>query len=78
MSSVKASQVSNSQWENAIKAWLLESSDAYIFHVVLHAILLQVGGRLCPVESLSGIQVRLLKVVPVDLQFVLRVGAQVH
>lgn len=76
MSRVEVSRVGTSQ--NARNPWLLESSDAYIFHVVLHAILLQVRGRLCPVESLSGVQVCFFKVVPVDLQFVLGVRAQVH
>lgn len=53
-------------------------SHTHIFHVVLDPILLEVGGRLCPVEPLGRIHVRLLKVVPVDLQLVVRVGAQVH
>lgn len=52
--------------------------NTHIFHVVLDPVLLQVGGRLCPVEPLSRIHVRLLKVIPVDLQLVVRVGAEVH
>lgn len=50
----------------------------HIFHVVLYPILLEVGGCLCSVEPLCGIHVCLLKVVPVDLQLVIWVGAQVH
>lgn len=53
-------------------------SHTHIFHVVLDSILLKVGGCLCSVEPLSRIHVRLLKVVPVDLQLVIGVGAQVH
>lgn len=53
-------------------------SHTHIFHVVLDPVLLQVGGRLCSVEPLSRVHIRLLKVVPVDLQLVVRVGAQVH
>lgn len=44
---------------------------AYIFHVVLDAILLQVGRCLCSVKPLCGVQVGFLKVIPVDLQLVL-------
>lgn len=50
----------------------------HIFHIVLDPILLEVGGCLCPVKPLSRIHICLLKVVPVDLQLVIRVGAQVH
>lgn len=51
---------------------------AYIFHIVLDTILLQVRRCLCSVKPLCGVQVRLLKVIPVDLQLVLQVRAQVH
>ncbi len=44
---------------------------AYIFHVVLDAVLLQVGRSLCPVKPLCRVQVRFFKVIPVDLQLVL-------
>lgn len=50
----------------------------YIFHVVLDAVLLQVGRSLRSVKPLCGVQVRLLKVIPVDLQLVLWVRTQVH
>lgn len=54
------------------------SAITHIFHVVLDSVLLQVGRRLCSVEPLGRVHVRLLKVVPVDLQLVVRVGTQVH
>ena len=50
----------------------------HIFHVVLHSVLLKVGWCLCSVEPLSRVHISFLKVVPVDLQLVVRVGAQVH
>lgn len=50
----------------------------HIFHVVLNPVLLEVGWCLCSVEPLSGIHVGLLKVIPVDLQLVVGVGAQIH
>lgn len=43
----------------------------YVFHVVLDAVLLQVGRCLCSVKPLCRIQVGFLKVIPVDLQLVL-------
>lgn len=49
----------------------------YIFHVVLDTVLLQVGRRLSSVEPLCRVQVGFLKVIPVDLQLVLRVRAEV-
>ena len=53
-------------------------TQTHIFHVVLDSILLKVGRCLCSVEPLSRIHIRLLKVVPVDLQLVVGIGAQVH
>lgn len=50
----------------------------YVFHVVLDAVLLQVGRCLCSVKPLCGVQVGFLKVVPVNLQFVLWIRTQVH
>lgn len=54
------------------------STQTHIFHVVLDSVLLKVGRRLRSVEPLSRIHVGLLEVVPVDLQLVVGVGAQVH
>lgn len=50
----------------------------HIFHVVLDSVLLEVSRCLCSIEPLCRIHISLFKVVPVDLQFVIRVGAQVH
>lgn len=60
------------------KCLFLNKSTTHIFHVVLDPVLLEVGRCLSSVEPLSRVHVRLLKVVPVDLQLVIRVGAQVH
>lgn len=49
----------------------------YVFHVVLNAVLLQVGRCLRSVEPLSRVQVGLLKVFPVDLQLVIGVRTKV-
>lgn len=53
-------------------------AQTHIFHVVLDSILLQVGRSLRSVEPLSRIHIRLLKVVSVDLQLVVGVGAKIH
>lgn len=53
-------------------------ASTHIFHVVLDPVLLEVRRRLGSVEPLRGVHVGLLKVVPVDLQLVFGVGAQVH
>lgn len=50
---------------------------AYIFHVVLDTVLLQVGRGLGSVEPLCGVQISLFEVIPVDLQLVLRVRTKV-
>lgn len=50
----------------------------HIFHVVLNAVLLQVRRCLSLVESLCGIQIGFLKILSVDLQFVISIGAQVY
>lgn len=54
------------------------STDTHIFHIVLHAVLLQVRRCLSLVEPLCGIQIRFLEILSVDLQFVVSIGAQVH
>lgn len=56
----------------------LSSTATYIFHIVLDAVLLQVGWSLCSVKPLCGVQVGFFKVIPVDLQLVLWVRTQVH
>lgn len=53
-------------------------TETHIFHVVLDAVLVEVGRCLSSVEPLGGVHVCLLKVVSVDLQLVFRVGAQVY
>lgn len=56
----------------------MQITHTHIFHIVLDPILLEVGRCLSSVEPLSRIHVCFLKVVPVNLQLVFRVGAQVH
>lgn len=53
----------------------VKTSPTHIFHVVLNPILLQVRRSLSSVEPLCRVHVGLFKVVSVDLQLVIRVGA---